>query len=502
MIRKIVLLLFLLSSLAIASPSREVSEISPTEKELTKLTESLSRGAREADTNLYLDEIKWLARLAHRNFFLPKGNLGPIKRSFETDFPATLLNQTRPNRLAVKYQTKANREKREYKLTLFNNEAILLVADFLYERDEDQNNSFTLSGMTVRRSSKQLQSDPDLADFTDRGYFLSLGGGINHISISTFNFAVFGQKSIVMDRIYNYDKINGLIYLDLCSDLNQVPALSKAQNSDYRTAQNKIEIYVGIIDWGIDITHPDLMNKITNFGTTDFPVFGFRHSRPGIPDESIGSNDTLTIEGHGTHVSGIATKDSRIGLIPIVGAQYLEAVDFAVTHGAKIINASVVSPDSRTFESLNTAMEKYPNILFVISAGNNTKNIGVASWVYPAVYLKPNQINVAAVDSTGHLARFSNFGKMTVHFAANGVDILSAYSQGSYRKMSGTSMAAPQVTRAAARILMANPQLTPIDIKNIFKLSVVPTVELQNKTIYGGYMDEEGAVNLAKFYHP
>ena len=206
---------------------------------------------------------------------------------------------------------------------------------------------------------------------------------------------------------------------------------------------------------------------------------------------------------HGTHVAGIAAQGADdIAILPVrhPGAdkeRFYEAIQYAHARGSRIVNISLGSDDKEYWENLSRAIEDHPDMLFVVSAGNDGRNIDILPR-YPSSFEHPNMLVVAAIDENGELADFSNHGKSSVDIAAPGEDILSTEPEGSTGEKSGTSMAAPYVTRVSAKVKAINPRLTPRQIIAIIRDSVEKIPELQMELKYGGIVNEDRALELAQ----
>lgn len=207
---------------------------------------------------------------------------------------------------------------------------------------------------------------------------------------------------------------------------------------------------IAVIDTGIDYTHQDLRDR-----------YG------GGYDIVNKDTDPFDDHGHGTHVSGIVASDlNGAGLAGVApkakilaikalnneGYGYIsdlvEAIDYAMAHGAQIINYSLgTSSNSKTLEEkINQAAAK--GIIQVAASGNTNGG----SLLYPAAY--GSVISVSATDSNDHFASFSSLG---AELAAPGVAVSSTIPGGGYAAWSGTSMAAPHVTATVA-LMIANKQ--------------------------------------------
>src|SRR6185369_9756725 len=122
----------------------------------------------------------------------------------------------------------------------------------------------------------------------------------------------------------------------------------------------------------------------------------------------------------------------------------------------RVVNDSATFPGTAYSQALSDEIDRLGanDILFVTAAGNTADNNDDPSVRrYPCGYDRPNELCVAATNNTDHLWSSSNYGPMTVDLAAPGSSIYSTLRGGTYGYISGGSMAAAEVSGAAALIL-------------------------------------------------
>ncbi len=286
-------------------------------------------------------------------------------------------------------------------------------------------------------------------------------------------------------------------------------------------------VYVGVIDEGIQFTHPDLSGQVwTN--PFDAAGDGKDNDGNGYIDDTHGwdfaNNDNTIYDGgtrgslddHGTHVSGTigAKANNDVGVVgmnwnvTLISGKFLgrrggsltdavKAVDYftglKARHGLNIVATNNSWGGGGFSQTLLDAITRAnaQDILFVAAAGNSgTDNDATAS--YPSGYDVPNVIAVAAIDRNGGLASFSQYGATTVDLGAPGVGVWSTTAPGTYESYNGTSMATPHVTGAAALYASTHPGSTAAQIKAAILGAVVPTASLAGKTATGGRLDVSG----------
>lgn len=114
-------------------------------------------------------------------------------------------------------------------------------------------------------------------------------------------------------------------------------------------------------------------------------------------------------------------------------------------------------------DALKTAFQSAPEILFIAGAGNEDNSTDFVEYI-PAGLELPNLMAAGAVDQAGDETSFSSFGK-TVVVHANGFEIDSFIPGGERLRLSGTSMAAPQVTNLAAKLFALDAKLSATQVK-------------------------------------
>lgn len=273
-------------------------------------------------------------------------------------------------------------------------------------------------------------------------------------------------------------------------------------------------VVVVVLDTGIDTAHPDLsLDPGADFTTDPAPGDGGPANACDMHGTWVAgciaatTNNALGIAG-GAGACRVASARIGISVNPACDLTWtgqfswtVNALDWAQSIGARVTNNSNAynsgSASIRTkYEELRTA-----GIIHFAAAGN----AGAASLAYPASLDAVRA--VSAIDRTGALASFSNFGA-GLAYAAPGVDILSTDRIGAagldptdYFEVDGTSFASPYAASAAALVASLKPSLNAEDIEHVLDFSATDLGTPGYDTTFGhGLIDAPGALALAACY--
>ncbi len=245
---------------------------------------------------------------------------------------------------------------------------------------------------------------------------------------------------------------------------------------------------IGIADTGLDDTHPDFAGRVEGF--RDFTGSGGLHSRD--PD------------GHGTHVAsiacgaGTASRGRFAGAAPqahvlaarVMGrggtgrmSQVMQGLEWLSVNGAHIVNLSVGTSVTSLGEdplSQMCGLLVAQGITVVVAAGNT----GPRPRTIGSPGSSAHVITVGAVDHMDQVTEYSSRGPtarglLKPDLVAPGHAIVAARAKGTslgevvdthYSRMSGTSMASPLITGLCALMRELQPDLTPVEVKDILQL--------------------------------
>ena len=289
-------------------------------------------------------------------------------------------------------------------------------------------------------------------------------------------------------------------------------------------------VIVGVIDTGVQVTHPDLDDNIwvNPFDAVD----GIDNDGNGYIDDTWGwdfaGNDRVVYDSpaddHGTHVAGTIGAEGGNGVgvagvawdVSIVSLKFLapsgstanaiRAVDYLtdlkVRHGLNIVASNNSWGGGGYSGALHAAIIRSAknDILFFAAAGNSNSNNDVVN-NYPSNYSTlviggtespasyEGVVAVANITATGAKSGSSSYGATTVDLGAPGDNIWSTLPANTYGSFSGTSMATPHVAGAAALYKSQYPDATAEEIRRILLQTVTPTASMNGRTVTGGRLN-------------
>jgi subtilisin family serine protease len=347
---------------------------------------------------------------------------------------------------------------------------------------------------------------------------------------------VYTHQAIPNDPFFTGGSLWGM-YGDLTDPKNQYGSqAAEAWAAGYTGSSS---VVVGIIDEGVQVSHPDLNANIWR-NPDDTADDGIDNDGNGYIDDVYGwdfyENNNSVYDGtgddHGTHVTGTigAVGNNDLGVVGVnwnvkmISAKFLgpdggstadaiEAVDYFTALKKRTLNPVNIVALNNSWggggysQGLHDAIIRAADagILFVAAAGNGNiagRAINIdSSPYYPASYnttvgtttksaaTYDAVIAVTAIDSAGKMPRWANYGVKNVDLGAPGVTINSTLPVNNYGPYDGTSMATPHVTGAIALYASTHPDASAAQIKSAILNATTPTSSLASKTVTGGRLD-------------
>ncbi len=306
---------------------------------------------------------------------------------------------------------------------------------------------------------------------------------IRHEYVNAFNGLALRAPAALVERLRRHPDV-----LQIHDNMSVYPTLAESvplvrAPEVWAGGATGKGIVVGIIDSGIDYTHPDLGGSL-----------GPGHKVIGGYDFVNSDDDPMDDFGHGTHVAGIiAANGTLTGVAPearlvaykvfdrhgAMASRIVAAIeraadpdgDPATDDALDVINLSVGgsgTPDDPMSQAVDNVVAA--GIVAVVSAGNNGDR-GFGTVHSPSGARQA--LTVGASDKSDRFWRFSSRGPAPVTYGvkpevvAPGESIESTVLSGGHEQKTGTSMAAPHVAGAAALLLQARPGLTPAGVKSL-----------------------------------
>ncbi len=302
--------------------------------------------------------------------------------------------------------------------------------------------------------------------------------------------ARYGAENVMVDPLVKLDGVsveNNTTGICWGNHVMGLDALKCESNHNHKHPKGGVTI--ALIDTGINAKHEMFKNRTIKTESKSF-----------IPSKSALNDDN----GHGSHVAGIIADATgahvNFLILKVMDAHgygsffnMVQAIDYAIDHGAHVINLSVnvegITTNSPSYKLMEAVLQKaHDNRVVVVAAAGNGATGGKdisKTGSYPA--FSSNTIAVGSIDKKLHHSKFSYYGS-ALDFCAPGQAVKSAWKNGakSYKVASGTSMATPEVAAAAAMIELYHPSYTYEQIYHVLRDDSVD-LGAKGKDKYYGY---------------
>ena len=280
-------------------------------------------------------------------------------------------------------------------------------------------------------------------------------------------------------RAIRYDQDGRALDLVLfAADLTRVQSVEPL-NPPLPAGDDPGGVTVAHVDSGVNYLLPEIAPRLAR-DAEGRPLGRDLWDDDGRPFDGDTSRSPFFPIRHGTPVASLLVKEApEVRLLPIRYPRHdmsrmAEAVETAAAADARIVALPMGSRNPEDWAAFAKAAETHSDMLFIVSAGNDGRDIDAAP-LYPASLTLDNMVVVTSADAFGRLAPGSNWGRASVDLMvpAEGVEVIDY--RGARGTASGSSYAVPRVAALAARLLAQRPDWTAAELKAaLFTRAVAP----------------------------
>ena len=335
-----------------------------------------------------------------------------------------------------------------------------------------------------------------------RAEYRSPAKSTDGVLFPTLMIVADGQCRVQMARRLIYDADGKAAFLEQLSPALDAVEVREAVNppvpaADGSESPEAPRVAVALVDAGVNYLLPVIAARLAR--GDDGEILGFDYwDLDRRPFDANPVRSPFFPQRHGTQTASLLLREApRAQLVPYRYprpdmTRMADLIEDAAADGVVILNMSLGSNRGEEWQAFERAAGAHPEMLFVVSAGNNGRDID-SQPVYPAALELANMLVVSSADASGRPAAGSNWGRESVDLLVPGEEMLVTDFSGRPRLVSGSSYAAVRVSALAACLLEENPDWrAEILIAAILEGAQPPAGESRAYSAYG-FLRDPGA---------
>lgn len=267
-----------------------------------------------------------------------------------------------------------------------------------------------------------------------------------------------------------FDDADNLLYIETLDQSLTAIADKEWLNPPLPDNSGKSDgVRVALIDSGVNYQLDEIAQSLAL--NTDGVFIGYDYwDNDNKPFDANPARSWFFVQRHGTRTASILLREAPdIALVPYRYprpdmSRMTQLIEHAAVNSIRIIGVPLGSNDHKEWAAFSRAVEQYPEILFIVSAGNNGRNIDLNP-VYPAAFDHSNIIVVTSSDDTIRPAERTNYGSLSVDYLLPAENIPALDFNGERTPVSGSSYAVSRLAALAARLLTEQPDMSIVKLR-------------------------------------